>query len=101
MRFADKARFIWKNETVKEYLNNLDFEIKALDLMLTTYRWYVPKAYEELIRSDDCIAVLYQSRQDCSRPRKVDLSSKASVQRQNFSGRSLNADRSQPKMLTT
>ena len=42
MRFADKARFIWKSDTMKEYLNNLDFEIKALDLMLNSYQWCVP-----------------------------------------------------------
>ncbi|KAA6406622.1 MAG: hypothetical protein FRX48_09554 [Lasallia pustulata] len=40
-RLGDKATFVWSNDTIKEYMHELDSEIKALDLMLDIYRWHV------------------------------------------------------------
>lgn len=37
--FADKSKFIWKEDTMKEFLDHLNSEILVLNLVLTTYHW--------------------------------------------------------------
>lgn len=39
LRFVDKGKFVWKEDTLKECLNHLNSEILVLNLVLTSYHW--------------------------------------------------------------
>ena len=39
-----KIRHLWLEETLKEYLSNLEGQVRSLQLLLTIFQWYVPES---------------------------------------------------------
>ena len=39
LRFVDKGKFVWKEDTLKECLEHLNSEILVLNLVLASYQW--------------------------------------------------------------
>lgn len=37
-----KIRHLWLEDTLKEYLSNLEGQVRSLQLLLTIFQWYVP-----------------------------------------------------------
>jgi len=39
--FKQKIRHLWLEDTLKEYLSNLEGQVRSLQLLLTIFQWYV------------------------------------------------------------
>ena len=35
-----KIRYLWLEDTLKEYISNLEGQVRSLQLLLTVFQWY-------------------------------------------------------------